>query len=222
MTGLSKRGAPISLSGLARGGDSVRDYVRQHYREGSQLGKDSKIVIRDVTDRSLRTILFTIGRMAGSASLHVANRSYMLYALECLEPKVFNSCDAMLPVIKEQLTKVKSGKLKNFGYGSILVAFALERISMMQPQCISLSLPSPTEPWMQRWVDHMSRHVGQSQIYFFDTFFRWFDHQEMFYSEYPYARMDLRGDPDLVLPAGDQWGAIGNFSDHFLFIVMLL
>ena len=146
----------------------------------------------------------------------------MQYALECLEPKVFNWCDAVLSVIKEQLTKVKSGRLKNFGYGSILVAFALERIPMMQPQYIALSLPPPTEPRMQRWVDHMSRHAGQSHISFSDTFFGWFDHQEMFYSEYPYAGMDFRGDPDLVLPAGEQWGAIGNFFDHFLFIVQFL
>lgn len=35
LTGLSRRGAPISLSGSARGNDSVRDYVRQYCREGS-------------------------------------------------------------------------------------------------------------------------------------------------------------------------------------------
>ena len=148
LIGLSRRSASISLSGSARGGESVRDYVRRYCREGSQPSKDGKIIIQDVTDRSLRTILFTFGRMAGSASLHVANRSYMQYALECLELKVFNWCDAILPVMKEQLTKVKSGRLKNFGYGSILVAFALEKIPLMQPQYIALSLPPPIEPRM--------------------------------------------------------------------------
>ena len=79
---------------------------------------------------------------------------------------------------------------------------------------------------MQRWVDHMSRHAGQSQISFSDTFFGWFDRQEMVYSEHPYAGMDFRGDPDLVLPAGEQWGAIGKFFDHipvyhFSFIMSL-
>ena len=84
----------------------------------------------------------------------------------------------------------------------------------MQSQYIALDLPSPTEPRMQRWVDHMSRHAGQSQISFSDTFFRWFDRQEMVYSEYPYAGMDFRGDPDLVLPDSEQWGAIGKIFDH--------
>jgi len=138
----------------------------------------------------------------------------MQYALECLEPKVFNWCDAILLVMKEQLTKVKNGRLKNFGYGSILTTFSLEKTPLMQPQYISLGLPPPTEPWMQRWVDHMSRHAGQSQISFSDTFFGWFDRQEMVYFEYPYAGMDFRDDPDLVLPTDEQWGAIGKFSDH--------
>jgi len=86
--------------------------------------------------------------MAGSAALHVANRSYMQYVVECLEPKVFNWCDAVLFVMKEQLTKVKNGRLKNIGYGSILTAFALEKIPLMQPQYIPLGLPPPTEPRM--------------------------------------------------------------------------
>ena len=38
----------------------------------------------------------------------------------------------------------------------------------------------------------------------------------MVYSEYPYAGMDFRGDPDLVLPDGELWGAIGKSFDHIL------
>ena len=80
----------------------------------------------------------------------------MQYALECLEPKVFNWCDAVLSVMKEQPTKVESRILKNFGYGSILIAFALEMIPLMQPQYIPHGLPPPTEPRMSRWVDFMA------------------------------------------------------------------
>ena len=38
----------------------------------------------------------------------------------------------------------------------------------------------------------------------------------MVFSEYPYAGMDFRGDPDLVLSVGEQWSAIGKFFDHIL------
>ena len=77
LTGLSRHGAPLSLSGSARGGESVREYIRRHCREGSQPSADDKINIQDVTDRPLRTIMFTLARMAGSSTLHIANRSYM-------------------------------------------------------------------------------------------------------------------------------------------------
>ena len=69
----------------------------------------------------------------GSATLHLENKSYMQYALECLEPTIFNWCEAVLSLMKEQLTKVKNGKMKFFGYGSILIDFTLERIPLMQP-----------------------------------------------------------------------------------------
>ena len=67
---------------------------------------------------------------------------------------------------------------------------------------------------MQRWVDLMARHAGQSQVSFSNTFFEWFNRQEMVFSGYPYAGMDFRGDLDLVLTAGEQWGVIGKFFDH--------
>jgi len=90
LTGLSRRGAPISLSGSSCGGESVRDYVQEFYRPGTKPSKDRKIIIKDICDLPLRTILFTNAKLAGSVTLHLANRSYMQYALECLEPTLFN------------------------------------------------------------------------------------------------------------------------------------
>jgi len=90
LTGLLRWGAPISLSGLAHGGESVRDYIIQFCWLSTQPGKDGKINIRDVGDFPLRRILFTMEKLAGSVTLYLANKSYMQYALECLELKVFN------------------------------------------------------------------------------------------------------------------------------------
>lgn len=129
--GLSRQGAPLSLLGFACGGKSMKDYIRQFCRDGSQPSRDGKINIQDVTDSPLRTILFTFSGLDGSVALHLANRSYMQYALECLEQKVFNWCEAILPVIKEQLSNVNNGGTKNFGYGSILTTFSLEIIPLV-------------------------------------------------------------------------------------------
>ena len=45
LIGLSRRGAPISLSGFSRGGESVRDHIRQFCRLGTQPSRDGKINI---------------------------------------------------------------------------------------------------------------------------------------------------------------------------------
>ena len=125
-------------------------------------------------DFPLRTILFMIAKLASTITLHVANGTYMQYALECLEPIVFNWYEAVLSQIKEQLNKEKGGRKKNFIYGSILISFALERIPLMQPQHVTLDIYSPRDPRMQRWVELMGRHAGQSTIVFSTTFFTWF------------------------------------------------
>ena len=87
-----------------------------------------------------------IAKLVGTVTLHVANRSYMQYALECLEPTIFNWSEAVLSQIKEQLNKAKGGRKKTFSYGSILISFALEWIPLMQPQHVTLDISSPRDP----------------------------------------------------------------------------
>lgn len=45
---MSRRGAPISLSGSRSGGQIVKYYVSAHCRSSSQPTKDGKINIKDV------------------------------------------------------------------------------------------------------------------------------------------------------------------------------
>ena len=90
LIGLLRRGLPISLSGSIVGGETVRDYVLQHCYPRAEPNKDGKIKIQDVRDFPLRTILFTITKLFGTITLHVVNISYMQYALDYLEPTVFN------------------------------------------------------------------------------------------------------------------------------------
>lgn len=108
---LSRWGTPISLSGFTRGDELVRDYICQFFQEGSQPSRDGKINIRDVSDIPLRIIFFNLAKLADSANLHLANIYYMQYDLECLEPKVFNWCEVVLPSKREKMTKVKIGKI---------------------------------------------------------------------------------------------------------------
>ena len=122
----------------------------------------------------LLTIFFTITKLVGTITLHVANKSYMQYTLKCMEPTVFNWSEAILSHIKEQLNKEKGGRKQNLSYGSILISFTLERIPLMQPQHVTLDIASPRYPRMQIWVGLMSWHASQYTIVFLTAFFAWF------------------------------------------------
>ena len=99
LTGLSRRGEPISLIG-SRGGDiTTQELIVLHCYPGTKmLGK--KIPIKDVMDLPLWTILFTMQRVAGSQGAHQASWEHILYALEAMAPIVFNWVKALFPMFK--------------------------------------------------------------------------------------------------------------------------
>jgi hypothetical protein len=144
LTRLSHHGACVTLTGGRGGGLPMSEYIRRHCEPDAEKHK-GKVAIRGVRDLTLRTILFTIARMAGSASPHMALQSDFQYAIECLEPRVFNWCDGVLRSMKTQLTKSKNGGLKQFSYGSILVSFFLERAPHLRLQ-VEWGIPSPRDP----------------------------------------------------------------------------
>jgi hypothetical protein len=153
--------------------------------------------------------------MAGSAAPHMALQSYFQYALECMEPRVFNWCEGVLKSMKKQLTKCRSGDLKQFGYGSILVSFFLERVPVLRLQ-VEWGIPAPQDPRMKRWVDLMARHAAGPIVRYNDVFFDWLRTQMLMVDDYAYVGLDFRGDPDLALPEGSQWGDIGKKDILFI------
>ena len=186
----------------------MSEYIRRHCEPKAERCK-CKVAIKGVLDLTLWTIIFTIAWMAGSASPHMALQSYFQYAMECTEPRVFNWCDGVLHSMKTQLTKSKNGDLKKFGYGSILVSFFLERVPHLRLQ-VEWGIPAPRDPRMKRWCDLMARHVAGPIIKYNDAFFDQLRPQILMIDDYAYAGLDFRGDPDLVLLEGSQWGDLGK------------
>jgi hypothetical protein len=154
LTGLSRCGAQVTLTGGRGGGLLMSEYIRLYCEPRVERHK-GKVDIRGVHDMTLRTILFTITQMAESASPHMALQSYFQYAIEFTEPHLFNWCDGILHSMKSQLTKRKNGDLKQFGYGSILVSFFLERVPHFLLH-VDWNIPTPRDPRMKRWCDLMS------------------------------------------------------------------
>jgi hypothetical protein len=136
--------------------------------------------------------------MDGSSSPHMPLQRYFQYAMEYMEPRVFNWSNRVLRNMKAQLTKCKNGDLKQFGYGSILVSFFRERVPHLHLQ-VDWVIPAPRDPRMKRWCDLMARHVAIPIIKYNDAFFDWFRPQILMVDDYAYANLDFRGDIDLVL-----------------------
>jgi hypothetical protein len=70
LMGLSRRGAHVTLTGGRGDGLPMSKYTRRHCEPEAERRK-GKVAIRGVQDLTLITILFTIARMAGSASPHM-------------------------------------------------------------------------------------------------------------------------------------------------------
>jgi hypothetical protein len=80
LTGLSKGGAPIILSGQRALPVLVEEYLENHCIAGLRL-VGGRIAIKYVRDLPLRSILFSITILEGSTSAHLVLRSQMAYYL---------------------------------------------------------------------------------------------------------------------------------------------
>jgi len=72
--------------------------------------KADRASILAVTDVVLHTILFTITRVFGSLGAHATTKAQMAYAVECMEPRVFNWCEGLQTNMMNQLTSCRTGK----------------------------------------------------------------------------------------------------------------
>ena len=135
----------------------VMDRVCPGARKGTGSGK---VDIQTIPDLTLKVVLHTITQATGLQAPHEATKTNLLLAIECLTPIIYNWAEVVTINMKLQLTKFKKGKLKKFGYGSILVSFFLERLPIFQRQEVIVPTPPAREPQMARWAALMPRAGG--------------------------------------------------------------
>ena len=67
------------------------------------------------------------------------------------------------------------------------------------------------DPCMLRWVEIMAHTGGgRAKVKFEAAFSPWLRDQILVIEDYAYGGTDSKGDPDLPLPPGAQWGDIGK------------
>ena len=52
--------------------------------------------------------------------------------------------------------------------------------------------------------------AGKGKVKFWAPFFCWLNDQILMTEDYAYTGTDIKGEPDLPLPPGEQWGDIGK------------
>lgn len=95
ITGLSKRGATMNMSGHKNVEETIADYIATHCIAGTGK-KSGNISIKDMVNMPLQTIIFTIVKAFDSNGSHHATKAQMTYAIECNELIVFNWCGGLL------------------------------------------------------------------------------------------------------------------------------
>ena len=102
-----------------------------------------------------------------------------------------------------QLDHCRSRGVREFAFGSILVAFFLERVSMLRPRVL-LEAPGVREPCLRWWSQILVHHGGgEGGHYFTAQAAQIWRQMPQFILQFPYAGVDFRGDPDMVLPPGE-------------------
>ena len=100
LTGLSRRGERVEFGGRGGGRESVDSYIRDLCVEGT-CRQGGKLPIQHVTNIPLSTILYTVTRIAGSTSAHLASKSQVLTSIRVTEGVVFDWCSGLLANLKD-------------------------------------------------------------------------------------------------------------------------
>ena len=91
------------FNGRGGDGESIDSYVSDLCVEGT-CKQGGKLPIQHVTDIPLKTISFTVTRIARSTSAHLASKSQVLISLRATDGVVFDWCSGILANLKDQLT----------------------------------------------------------------------------------------------------------------------
>jgi hypothetical protein len=116
-----------------------------------------------------------------------------------------------------QLDRCRSTGAGEFAFGSILVAWFFERVLMLRPRVL-LEMSGAREMRLRQWSTVLVRHGGGEGGHFFlAKVTRIWRQMLQVVLRYPYAGVDFRGDPDMVLPPGEVFDHRGTFSIVYVF-----
>jgi hypothetical protein len=126
-----------------------------------------------IKNLSLKIVVLVLTYISRSTSLQWASRPLIFYAVELLQPTIYDWCTSLLTNMKSQLKNCKQGRKRNFGFKFILCSFFFEWVPGLSPR-VEIIPHRPHDPTMSRWID-MMRWLGDVRVttLYNDEFFFW-------------------------------------------------
>jgi hypothetical protein len=87
ITGLSRRGEVPNFQ-YRGGGWSINEFINEYCIVDTKKS-GSQVLIKQITNKSLRVILYTLVWIVGSNSLHLASQEQMNYGIEFFFPTMY-------------------------------------------------------------------------------------------------------------------------------------
>ena len=216
LTGLPFRGTPLPADPVLPR-DTHLQTVTERYCSGEHYMTRTSISISGIDALLHRCIAAMIVRVYGSRVTHRISGGELIVMERVVVGRDRFAWGVTLHArMIMQLDRCQSTGAREFAFGSILVAFFLERVSMLHPRVLLEAL-GVREPRLRQWAQILVHHgSGEGGHYFTEEAAQIWRQMPQFILQFPYAGVDFREDPNMVLPLGEVWDHRG-----MLFICLL-
>jgi hypothetical protein len=159
LTGLPFRGTPLPADPVLPR-DTPLQEVAVRYCSGERYMTGSSVRISAIDALLHECVAAMIVRVYGSTAPHrISGGELMLMERVVVGRERFAWGLALHARMIAQLDRCRSTGAGEFAFGSILVAFFLERVPMLRPRVL-LEAPGVREPRLRRWAQILVRHGG--------------------------------------------------------------
>jgi hypothetical protein len=203
LTGLPFRGTPLPAVPVLPRGTNLEE-VTEQYCSGEHYMTGSSVRICAIDVLLHRCIAAMIVRVYGTRAPHWISGGELILMERVVVGREWFAWGLTLHAqMVAQLDRCRSTGRGEFTFGSILVAFFLERVPVLRPRVV-LEVPGVQEPCLRRWSEILVRHGGgEGGHYFTEEEALIWRQTSQFILQFPYAGVDFRGDLDMVLPLGE-------------------
>jgi hypothetical protein len=203
LTGLPFRGTPMLTAPVMPRETDLAGFARR-FCSGGHFMTSSAVRINALDVLLHPCVASMIVRIYGSTAPHrISGGELSLMERVVVGRERFAWGLALHTQMIAQLERCRSAGRGEFTFGSILVAFFLERVPALRPRVV-LEVPEVRHPRLRRWSDILARHGGgEGGHYFTEQVAQIWQQTPQLILRYPYVGVDFRNDPDMVLPPGE-------------------